>query len=500
MQNLITPDFETAKNASLDPHTKDELSQEELIERVEHLRRVHVFADLPEEQLRWFAEQTRELYLEPGDLLFRKGDTPQWMAIYLEGEVHARREENKLDGFIYIARAGDPATEVTGMLPYSRMTEFAASGRAVTQTRVLLLHVALFPEMLHRMPVLAERLVWLMNDRVREVTKADQQRDKLMALGKLSAGLAHELNNPAAAARRAAKDLNDALIALREANESFCRHELTPEQYAQVTRFEKTLLERAADNMPLDSMTFSDREYEITTWLEERDINECWAVAPMLVEAGATTAELTEIESQLGRETLNDVLTQVTAQLSTAKLTSEIETSTGRISELVRAIKEYTYMDQASVQQVDVHKGLESTLIILGHKLKKSSVKVARDYAPDMPVITAWGSELNQVWTNLIDNAIDAMGAVGGELRIHTKRKNEREVCVEISDTGAGIPPEVQSRIFEPFFTTKGVGEGTGLGLDTAYRIVRKHGGSLTFTSQPGATRFTVQLPVHQKM
>lgn len=229
----------------------------------------------------------------------------------------------------------------------------------------------------------------------------------------------------------------------------------------------------------------------------------------MLVESEAKIEELESLEHEIGRDTLRAVLEQVTAQLSTARLTSEIETSTGRISELVCAIKEYTYMDRAPVQQVDLHKSLESTLVILNHKIRKANIEVARDYADDLPAITAHGSELNQVWTNLLDNAIDAMRGEGKSagaeanikrLMIHTERKDEREICVEITDTGGGIPEDVQSHIFDPFFTTKGVGEGTGLGLDTAYRIVRKHHGQITFESHPGRTSFTVRLPVQQPL
>jgi CRP-like cAMP-binding protein len=342
-------------------------------ERIEALRRVHVFNDLPDEQLHWFAANSHERRLQVGEILFRKGDAPDQMTVYLAGEIEARRDENSLDGMVYIARAGDPTTEVSGMLPFSRMTEYPSTSRATAPSRLLLFPVALFPEMLQRMPLLAERLVWLLSDRVRESTKQDQQRDKLMALGKLSAGLAHELNNPAAAARRAAKDLRDALGHLRESNESFCRQDFTPEARERITAFEHTLIERAATSEPLDSMTRSDREDDITTWLDARDINECWAIAPVLVEANATTDELAELETEIGAAAVANVIGHVVAQLSAAKLTSEIETSTTRISELVGAIKEYSYMDRAAVQEVDLHKGLESTLVILNHKIKKAA-------------------------------------------------------------------------------------------------------------------------------
>lgn len=476
------------------------ISGARLDELIRALRRIHVFADLPEEQLIWFAQNAVERRLEPGDILFRKGDAPEWMAVYLEGETHARRDENTLDGFVYIARAGDPATEVTGILPFSRMKRFEATGRVVLPTRLLLFPVRLFPELIQRMPTLVERLVWTMSDRVREVTKADQQRDKLIALGKLSAGLAHELNNPAAAARRGADELLDTLEELRAADLRLCRHNLTIEQRRFIADFEHQAIAHHNTAQPLGALAQSDREDELLTWFDEQGIEDGWKMASTLVEAGIDGHSLAGVLEQIGQTgngALTDVLTRFATQLSTAKLVSDIKTSTGRISELVGAIKEYSYMDQAAVQEVDVHKGLENTLLILKHKLRVKNIDVVRSYADDLPRITAYGSELNQVWTNLIDNAIDALGE-GGELKIHTKRE-PTDLLVEIRDNGAGVPPEAQTRIFEPFYTTKPVGEGTGLGLDTTLRVVRKHHGNIRFESRPGDTCFQVRLPFSQQ-
>jgi len=466
-------------------------------DRVEALRRIGVFSDLPLDQLKWFADNAEERCLEAGDILFRKGDPAEWMAVYLEGEMHAYRDEAAHDGYVYIARAGDPATEVSGILPFSRMTEFGAMGRAVTKMRVLLFHVRLFPEMLQRMPVLAQRLVGIMSDRVRETTKADQEHDKLLALGKLSAGLAHELNNPAAAATRAAGDLLATLDELRAADLRLCRHNLTAEQRAAIADFEHTAIEHTATASPLNSLEQSDCEDEVSAWLEARGVVDGWKIAPALVEAGIDTAGLEKILVQVKADAIADVLARTGAQLSAAKLTSDIKTSTARISELVGAIKEYTYMDQASVQQVDVHKGLENTLLILKYKLRKKNITVMREYAEAAPLIKAYGSELNQVWTNLIDNAIDAL-PTGGTLKVHTKLE-PTDFLVEIRDNGAGISEDVRARIFEPFFTTKPIGEGTGLGLDTVARIVRKHRGNIRVESKPGDTCFQVRLPIKEK-
>ena len=462
-------------------------------DKVEALRRVHVFADLADDQLQWFADNSEERRFAPGDVVFRKGDKADAMVVYLDGEVHAYWDENDHD-IVYILRAGEQTTEVSGMLPFSRMTELQVTGYAVTDVRLLWFPVSLFPELMQRMPLLVQRLVGIMSDRVRESTTLDQQQDKLMALGKLSAGLAHELNNPAAGATRAANDLIETLKQLRAADMRLCSHDLTETQQSSIDAFESKAINHTDTAEPLNSLDQSDREDEVSEWLESHGIAEPWKLSANLVEAGMDSAALEQLLGEIPPTATADVLSRVNCQLAAAKLAGEIKIATTRISELVGAIKEYSYMDQAKVQELDVHKGLDNTLLILKYKLRKKNVSVTRDYAESLPLIKAYGSELNQVWTNLIVNAVDAMNE-GGTLKVRTKRE-PTDILVEIRDNGAGIPASARSRIFEPFFTTKPVGEGTGLGLDTVARIVRKHRGNVRFESKPGDTCFQVRLPI----
>jgi signal transduction histidine kinase len=293
---------------------------------------------------------------------------------------------------------------------------------------------------------------------------------------------------------RAANDLIENLKELRAADMRLCSHELTDNQQESIGTFESKAIDHTSTVEQLNSLDQSDREDEVSEWLEAHDIADPWKLSSNLVEAGMDSTALEQLLGEIPRTAIADVLVRVNCQLTAARLASEIKTATTRISELVGAIKEYSYMDQASVQELDIHKGLENTLLILKYKLRKKDITVTREYDESLPRIKAYGSELNQVWTNLIVNAVEAMDK-GGKLKVRTRRE-PTDIMVEIRDNGAGIPASVRSRIFEPFFTTKAVGEGTGLGLDTVARVVRKHRGNVRFESKPGDTCFQVRLPL----
>jgi signal transduction histidine kinase len=456
-----------------------------MVEKSELLS-VPAFADLPDDQIEWFLSQSQEEALASGDSPFRPGDPADAMFVILEGQLQARGDLGGETVVIPI-KSGS----VTGVLPFSRMKQFSVGLRAITDARVLRFPAALFPDLIQKMPELTHRLVGLMADRIRETTRIEQQRDRLASLGKLSAGLAHELNNPASAAKRAAGQLRDALKRIKNASHELGRRELTPTQKAEIESLETSLVQR--DEIPPDALTVSDLEGQIDSLLRSHGQNDLWQLAADLAHKNVKPATLESLFATLDAQTARAALVRIAAWLEVTSLLDEIESGTSRISDLVRAIKEYTFMDQTPMQNVDIVKSLETTLTIMNHKLKHGVV-VRREYGSVPLLVNSFGSELNQVWTNLIDNAIGAMGGKG-ELRVRTYREDDC-VVVEIADNGPGIPPDAKPHIFEPFFTTKGVGEGTGLGLDTVQRIVKKHRGNIEVTSKPGDTRFQVWLPV----
>ncbi len=457
-----------------------------MAETAELLRRVPVFEGLPDDQIAWFLSQSQELRLKAGDVYARQGDPADAMFVILEGLLQGRGEVAG-DTITFDLEPGD----VTGVLPFSRMKQFTVSGRAETDSHALRFPASQFPDLVQKMPELTKRLVGLMSDRIREVTRMEQQRDRLASLGKLSAGLAHELNNPASAAKRATSQLRETLKRVRDASHELGRLDLTPTQKAEIEKLEASLTE--VGGPPPDALTASDLEDQLDSLLRSHGQNDLWQLAAYLARKNFRPEVLEQLFSTLDPGTARAALVRISASVEIADLLNQIESSTSRISDLVGAIKEYTFMDQAPLQNVDIVKTLETTLTILNHKLKRG-VTVQRDYQKIALLVNSFGSELNQVWTNLIDNAIDAMGGKG-ELRVRTYREDNC-VVVEIGDNGPGISPQVQPHIFEPFFTTKAVGEGTGLGLDTVQRIVKKHRGNIQLRSTPGDTRFQVWLPL----
>jgi signal transduction histidine kinase len=453
------------------------------------LLRVPAFAELPEDQIEWFLSQTEEMHLKPGDVYIQQGAPADSMFVLLEGQLHVRGEL----GGQSVVFTFDPG-DVGGLLPFSRMKQYPVGGRAVIDSRVLRFPASQLPELVQKMPVLAGRLVGMMADRIREATRIEQQQERLASLGKLSAGLAHELNNPASAATRAASQLRETLKRIKEASQQLGARDLTPAQKADIEKLESSLMQKS-EKPPLSTLALSNLEDQIDSLLRSHGQNDLWQLAADLARSNVDPDCLEQLFSAMDADTVRAALMRIAALGEIAGLLDQIESSTTRISALVRAIKEYTFMDQAPVQNVDIVKSLENTLTILNYKLKHG-VTVERDYGTVPLLVNSFGSDLNQVWTNIIDNAIDAMKCKG-KLRVRAYSE-DKFVVVEIIDDGPGIPPEIQPRIFEPFFTTKKVGEGTGLGLDTVQRIVKKHNGNIQVESRPGRTCFQIWLPISQ--
>jgi signal transduction histidine kinase len=454
------------------------------------LIRVPVFGGLPDDQIEWFLGHATEMPLKPGEAYIREGDPADAMFVILEGQMQVRGELGG-ETVVLTIQPGN----VTGLLPFSRMNQYTVSVRALTDARVLQFPASLFPELVQKMPELTQRLVGLMSDRIRETTRREQQRDRLVSLGKLSAGLAHELNNPASAARRAASQLRDVLKKMKNASHELGGRELSAAQKAEIEKLETSFMQH--DEVPPDPLTMSDLEDQIDSLLRSHGLNDMWQLAADLAHRNIKPGALESLFAILAPETARAALVRIAASVEVATLLNEIESGTARISDLVKAIKEYTYMDQTPLQNVDIVKSLENTLTILNHKLKHG-VSVKRDYQKVPLLVNSFGSELNQVWTNIIVNAIEAMPGKG-ELLVRTYRQDNC-VVVEIGDSGPGIAADVLPHIFEPFFTTKGVGEGTGLGLDTVQRIVKKHRGDVQVNSKPGDTKFQVWLPLSESV
>jgi signal transduction histidine kinase len=403
-----------------------------------------------------------------------------------------RREKGGEAFPIFIARAG----EITGVLPFSRMRLWVSTVRAVGATRLAVIPAARFGEMLAAIPVLEARLIGVMTDRARETTRVEQQNEKLLALGKLSAGLAHELNNPASALGRSIAELRDRIAALPPLTAALIRQGVEPAQMETLCRLHATS-EKGAVGMALDPLAQADRESAVIDWLEGRQVKEAWRLAPTFVTAGMTAGDLESFAAGISGAVLPAALAWVESGIALHLVLGEMETATRRISGLVGAVKEYSHMDRELTEktETDLHRALDSTLTMLGHKAKAKQVIVRRDYDPQLPAIHAFAGELNQVWTNLLDNAFDAV-AIGGKVSVCTRRIDGQAEVV-IADDGPGIPAELQPRIWEPFFTTKPMGEGSGLGLDIARRIVvGRHGGEMRLESRPGDTRFLVTLPI----
>jgi len=459
------------------------------VDVVATLRGFPIFEGLPDALLAWLAREGTVRALPRGERLFEPDMPADEMVIVLAGTLHIERQV----GTAFMGTLTLETGAISGVLPYSRMRVYQGRGQALEPSTLLLVDRAKFPEMLALSEEFGARLIGLMSDRVREIARHDQQREKLAALGTLAAGISHELNNPAAAVQRANATLRETLGRRDAAMRQLTEAGLDTGGWGRIEQVLDGIAPRNLAGRDIEPLALSAHEEALEAWLEERDIPRAWDLAPALAEAGATEEDLAAVAGCVPEASLPAAISWIGETLVVREATEIIAQSSRRIAELVQAIKGYSHMDRATEQVADVHAGLEDTLLILAHRLR--DVEIQRHYDRSLPPIRMFGNTLNQVWTNLLDNAIDAMDEAG-KITIRT-RAEDGHIVVEIEDTGKGIPADVLPRIFEPFFTSKPQGQGTGLGLDTAWRIVtQEHAGRITATSEPGRTVFRVTLPV----
>jgi signal transduction histidine kinase len=457
----------------------------------EELRRIDLFDELSDEQLAEWVAVAVPVSVAAGEVIAEPGGESRGAQLLLEGESEALILDHGR------TEALDRHVAPTWMGAISALTGGSLGVRmvAVTDCRLAVIPAEDFRRLALAQPSVHRRVMQQVRPVMSRVTEIEQSRERLASLGTMAAGLAHELNNPAAAARSAAAQLADALDAIGSALGRFVELGVEREEAAQLVALQKQAVERAAAATALDTLDAADAEDELLARLEDLGVAEAWSLAEPLAAAGVDDEWLSRVAELAGPAT-QAAQRWVAATHNPRRLAAELQESTERMSTLVSAVKSYSYMDRGELVEVDIHEGLETTLTVLGFKLKQTTIEVVRDYDRSLPKLTVRGSELNQVWTNLLDNAIDALGD-SGTITIATRRDGDNCAVVEIADDGPGMPDEVVERVFDPFFTTKDVGHGTGLGLATARRIVvDRHGGSLTLDTRPGRTVFQVRLPL----
>ena len=467
-------------------------------EIIEALKTISPLQGLSDAEYEWLATRGTECVGEDAAIVFVDGGPVDKMHLILKGEIHVRRGKGSA-AQIFIGRAG----QLTGKIPYSRMKTYGGDGYCVGQHWSLNIDETIFPEMLTAIPSMTQRCVSVLLDRTREVTRMEQQGEKLIALGKLAGNLAHELNNPASAAQRAAASLFDDLKEYGQQRHDLGKRVTSSEQDAALKDWYERTRAQMSDYCESSASHFSaivlaDREDALAAWLEAHKIPNAWSLAPSLAESPLTIAQLDDLAEITTPELLVLGIPAFAMSLRVERMAETVIDSTVRIFDLISAIKDYSYMDQAPIQDVDLAESIGATLAIMQSQLQ--GIEVVKDFDPALPRISAYGSELNQVWTVLIENALEAIEdskQTTGVLRL-TTRLSGQSALVEIWDNGKGVPEELRSRIFEPFFTTKAPGRGLGLGLDTALRIVNKHSGTLTLKSKPGEAGFQVRLPLSQ--
>ncbi len=462
---------------------------------IEELKTVVALKDLPDDHLQWIADHSLYHEYEDGSIVAKTGEVAEYMMFLVEGAISFYMDKNgKL--VHYFDFANDASTGgVSGLLPYSRMKTMPGTSFAAGMLRGYRLHKDHFAELEKLNPELIQRLIGYMTERARSFATTQLQQEKVNALGKLAAGIAHELNNPAAAINRIAAELAKRLSENYKLTEKLLQSDITGEHLNRIRRVVEEKEAEDVNKKKLNPLQRLQKEDEINDWMERKGMKGNDLAVDTFVEAEFTVNDLENIHNDAGPAAFIQVLLWIENLLSSQRVIKDLDEAAARISHLVGAIKSHVHMDQTSdLQPTDIHRDIDNTLTLLGYKLREKNIKVTRKFKDDLPPVPAYVGELNQVWTNIIDNAIYALPR-DGELTIETV-SDPKDVRIKIIDNGTGIPPEIISRIFDPFFTTKKLGEGTGIGLDLVSRVIKKHEGDIKVNSRPGRTEFAICLPL----
>jgi len=462
---------------------------------IEELKNNIALSDLPVEHLQWVLDHTEYHEYEDGTILFNTGEPALYMWIIIEGKLDFYMDINGTLVY-YISFENDKASGgITGLIPHSRMKTSPGKSISVGKLRVLAMSKDHFPELEQLNSNFVQKLIGYMTERAKAFATVQLQHEKVSALGKLSAGIAHELNNPAAAIKRIASELKNRLYANYDLTSKLLSDDVSSDQLENIRTLAKE--KELAQKNSLTALKRMEKEDEITDWFIANDFTALRETAETFTEFSFSTSDLENIRKDVTNSAYVDQLLWLENILISGRLIKDLEDASGRISTLVGAIKSHVHMDRTNdPQRTNIHTDIENTLTLMGYKLRDKNITVKKDLCADMPMVEAFIGELNQVWTNLIDNAIDALDK-NGELTIKTS-SGKKDITVYIIDNGAGIPKDIQSRIFDPFFTTKKVGQGTGIGLDIVKRIIDRHHGEIKVNSVPGRTEFVICIPVSQ--
>jgi signal transduction histidine kinase len=462
---------------------------------IEELKKVIALSALPEEHLQWILDHSEVMEYDEGEIVAKTGEPADWMFFIIDGRIDFYMNVNGRLVFYHHFTNDETTGGVTGLLPYSRMKIYSGNSIAVEKIRGLRLHKNYFQELEQLNPEFIQRLIGYMTERARSFATTQMQLEKVSALGNLSAGIAHELNNPASAINRISFELRNRLYLNIELTEKMIRQNINADHIRYLRN--KIELNGNDHEHKLSALQRMKNEDALMQWLEAKGLPVDQQVVETFTEAGFSGQDLETLDNNIPKEDLAQILLWIENLLSSKRIIKDLEEASRRISNLVGAIKSHVHMDRTNeLQPTDIHNDIENTLTLLGYKLREKNINVRKSFCNDLANVPAYVGELNQVWTNIIDNAIYALDKEG-ELTIETTC-DTKNVNVMIIDNGAGIPAEILSRIFDPFFTTKKVGEGTGIGLDLVKRIIKHHNGEIKVHSKPGRTEFHICLPLSQ--